>query len=107
MEHKISRSQVGVKEKRLRKERAHFSQQFNFKRFSRFFESGKMSGNTLPNSTVPTGVSLSSNEATVYGKLFLLADVTGKGAVSPSEAVTFLSKSKLSQEILGKVCLWI
>ncbi len=63
-----------------------------------------MSGNT-PNSTTPTNnISLSSNEAAVYAKLFQLADVSGKGAVSPSEAVTFLSKSKLPQEILGKVC---
>lgn len=69
---------------------------------------GKMSGNTplAPNSSssgAPTGVSLSSNETTVYAKLFQLADITGKGAVSPSEAVTFLSKSKLPQEVLGKV----
>ncbi len=53
----------------------------------------------------PTPLSLSPTESNYYARLFKAADVSKQGHVLPQDAVTFLSKSKLPLDVLGKV--WI
>ncbi len=48
-------------------------------------------------------MNLSPQETAAYTKLFKLADTTGTGIVTGAEAVAFLSKSGLSQDLLRQV----
>ncbi|ORY36836.1 hypothetical protein BCR33DRAFT_721771 [Rhizoclosmatium globosum] len=51
------------------------------------------------------GLPLSNEETTVYAQLFKAADVSGTGSISANDAVAFLTKSRLPQNVLGEI--WI
>ncbi|KAJ3176338.1 hypothetical protein HDU87_005380 [Geranomyces variabilis] len=56
-----------------------------------------------PSAETPGGFPLSADETAVYDHLYKLADPTGKLTVQPQEAVAFLSKSRLPQNVLSEI----
>ncbi|KAI8590901.1 hypothetical protein BDZ88DRAFT_81891 [Geranomyces variabilis] len=56
-----------------------------------------------PSAETPGGFPLSADETAVYAHLYKLADPTGKLTVQPQEAVAFLSKSRLPQNVLSEI----
>ncbi|KAJ3025082.1 UNVERIFIED_CONTAM: hypothetical protein HDU68_007472 [Siphonaria sp. JEL0065] len=67
--------------------------------------SSKASANNNGSINTANDVPLTSEEASAYASLFRIADVDGNGNISAQNAVAFLTKSRLAQNVLGEI--WI
>ncbi|KAJ3163720.1 hypothetical protein HDU86_000314 [Geranomyces michiganensis] len=67
------------------------------------FASSPSSRPGAPSPESPGGFPLSADETAAYAHLYKLADPQGKLTVQPQEAVTFLSKSRLPQNVLSEI----